>query len=218
MIRWVCFDVGETLLDETGFWGGWADHLGVARDAFRRELAGVIARGEHHRRVFDAFRPGFDPGAAAADRLAAGDDPGFRPEDLFPDVRPCFAALRAAGCRIGIAGNTSVLTEHTVMRCGLGQDFIASSSRWGVDKPARGFFARLAETCGAAPSEIAYVGDRIDNDAEPARRFGMTGVWLRRGLWAAVQRSWPEAACAAPAIGSLAELSAVLGLPPDEGR
>ncbi len=30
-IRAVCFDVGETLIDETRHWGEWADFLGVPR-------------------------------------------------------------------------------------------------------------------------------------------------------------------------------------------
>ena len=29
-VRWVCFDVGETLIDETHHWAAWADWLGHA--------------------------------------------------------------------------------------------------------------------------------------------------------------------------------------------
>lgn len=59
---------------------------------------------------------------------------------------------------------------------------------------------------GLRGREIAYVGDRIDNDVLPAKRAGMTGVFLRRGMWADVQRHWPEAVQADIVIDSLAEL------------
>ena len=69
-IRVVVFDVGETLVDEGRLWDGWADHLGVPRHEFRSALEDVIAKGQHHHRVFDRFRPqGFDIEAARHDRI-----------------------------------------------------------------------------------------------------------------------------------------------------
>lgn len=209
-IRWVCLDVGETLFDERHYWGRWADWLGVPRPALLSELEAVVRRGEGHRRVFERFRAGFDADAATAERLAAGDDPGFRDEDLFADVRPSLAALHDGGLRIGVVGNTSLLAERAVERCGLPVAFVASAVRWGVAKPDPGFFARLAETCGAPPAEIAYVGDRIDNDVRPAERAGMTGVWLRRGTWARVHRELPEAVRVRHAVDGLDGLPALI--------
>lgn len=209
-IRWVCFDVGETLFDECGYWGRWADWLGVPRADLLAELEMVVRRGMHHSRALERFRAGFDVERATAARIAAGDDPGFRDEDLFADVRPCLAALRERGFRIGVAGNTSGLAEIAVGRCGLPLDLVASSARWCVEKPDPGFFKRLAEACGVPPAEIAYVGDRIDNDVLPAGRAGMTGAWLRRGTWARVHRVRPEAALTRYAIDGLDELPALV--------
>src|SRR2546430_1464182 len=59
-IRAVFFDIGETLVDETRPWGLWADWLGVPHLTFFAALGAVIARREHHRRVFDLVRPGLD--------------------------------------------------------------------------------------------------------------------------------------------------------------
>jgi FMN phosphatase YigB (HAD superfamily) len=33
------------------------------------------------------------------------------------------------------------------------------------------------------PGEIAYVGDRLDNDIAPAAQAGLFTVWMRRGPW-----------------------------------
>ena len=43
--RWVVFDVGETLVDETRVWSTWADVVGIPRLTFMAVLGAVIARG-----------------------------------------------------------------------------------------------------------------------------------------------------------------------------
>jgi FMN phosphatase YigB (HAD superfamily) len=206
MIRGVVFDVGETLIDERGLWSRWADWLGVERGRFMVALCDLIERGEHHRGVFELFRPGHDVSALQAARRAAGDDPGFRLEDFYPDALPCLQELKRRGLRLGIAGNTSAETERLIERAGLPADFVGSSESWGVEKPSPAFFARVVEAAGHPARELAYVGDRLDNDVLPAMRAGLTGVFVRRGLWASVQRHWPQAAGVDIAVGSLAEL------------
>ncbi|WP_376744458.1 HAD family hydrolase [Sodalis praecaptivus] len=58
----------------------------------------------------------------------------------------------------------------------------------GVEKPDPRFFQQiLAATPGLKPSEVAYVGDRLNNDVLPARQAGMLAVFLRRGPWALLQ-------------------------------
>ena len=42
-INTIFFDVGETLVDETRQWGGWADWLAIPRLTFFGALGGVIA-------------------------------------------------------------------------------------------------------------------------------------------------------------------------------
>ena len=59
--RWVCLDVGETLIDETRVWSIWADLLDVPRFTFMAALGAVLARGQDHRAVFDLVgRPGWE--------------------------------------------------------------------------------------------------------------------------------------------------------------
>ena len=56
-IRAVCFDVGETLIDETRHWGEWADFLGVPKLTLFTALGVTMERGQSLRRVFEIFRP-----------------------------------------------------------------------------------------------------------------------------------------------------------------
>ena len=76
-ITTVFFDVGETLVDETRQWGGWADWLGIPRLTFFAALGAVIERGQHHRRVFELVCPGMDLAREQAARAAAGHSEHF---------------------------------------------------------------------------------------------------------------------------------------------
>jgi len=94
---------------------------------------------------------------------------------------------------------------------GLPVDFIASSERWGVNKPSPVFFDRVVAEVGLPARSIVYVGDRLDNDVLPAKRAGMRAVFIRRGPWGIVHATWPEVAEADARIESLAEVPALLG-------
>ncbi|MGH9006167.1 MAG: HAD family hydrolase, partial [Acidimicrobiales bacterium] len=54
--------------------------------------------------------------------------------------------------------------------------------------------------------QVAYVGDRLDNDVLPAKAAGMFAVFIRRGPWGHLHARRAEAACADVRIDSLAEL------------
>jgi FMN phosphatase YigB (HAD superfamily) len=209
-IRAVVFDVGETLIDETEAWGDWADWLGVPRLTFFAALGGVIARGGDYREVFPLFRPGLDLRAEIQAREAAGRRPGVTIDDLYPDALACLRSLAADGYTIGIAGNQPASTELVLRDLDVPLAIAASSEGWGVHKPDPAFFARIASELGMAPAEIAYVGDRLDNDVEPAAAAGMIAIFIRRGPWAYIQAGRSEPAEAAATIESLEELPAAL--------
>jgi HAD superfamily hydrolase (TIGR01662 family) len=209
-VRAVFLDVGETLVDETRDWEAWADVLGVPRFTLLGVLGGVAARGDHHTDVFARLAPGVDLAAADAERRRRGLFDGFGPEDLYPDALPCLRALKAAGLRVGIAGNQPAEMEAFLHELDAPVDVVASSASWGVSKPAPEFFLRVAMAARVTPAEIAYVGDRVDNDVVPAARAGMVAVHLRRGPWGHLQADWPEASLAAVQIRSLGDLPAAL--------
>lgn len=135
MIKAVFFDIGETLIDESRDWNEWADHLEVPRRVFHALLGAVIARGQHHRRVFDLVRPGVDFAASCREREATGSTCAVTAKDIYPDVVPCLKRLRETGVLVGIAGNQPVATERALRTLGVPADIVASSASWCVDKP-----------------------------------------------------------------------------------
>ena len=109
-----------------------------------------------------------------------------------------------------ISGNQPVESEAALARLGLPVDVIASSGGWGVSKPDPRFFARVVEAAGVPATEIAYVGDRLDNDVLPARAAGMTAVFVRRGPWGWMHAEKPGIEAAHLRLEGLAELPQAL--------
>jgi HAD superfamily hydrolase (TIGR01509 family) len=200
VIEAVIFDVGETLLDETNVWNAIAEATGIPPLTLLGVLGGVIARGEPHSRVFDHL--GVKPPRS---------ERPFSRDDLYPDALPALARVRSAGYRVGVAGNQSVHRQAELQAIFDGADDVITSGSLGVEKPAPAFFAGVAERLSLPPGRCAYVGDRVDNDIEPALAVGMTAVFILRGPWAYIQRDRLPAQ--AIAIAGLDELPARLQSP-----
>jgi FMN phosphatase YigB (HAD superfamily) len=193
-VRAVFFDVGETLVDESGYWGRVARLVGIPRQVVLAALGVTIARGESHRRVFELL---------GVERPAAVEDVVYARSELYPDSRPCLARLKRDGYLVGIAGNQTAALERWARNEDLPVDVIGSSAGWGVAKPDPAFYARVVAETGCAASEVAYIGDRIDNDVLPARASGPVAIHIRRGPWGYLQ---PGAERAHIRLDSLAEL------------
>jgi HAD superfamily hydrolase (TIGR01662 family) len=201
--RWVCLDVGETLIDETRIWSAWADELGVPRLTFLAALGAVIARGDEHQAVFAMF--GFDdwPLRVASVEQAHG---GLQAQDLYPDALRGIEALKADGYRVAIVANQPAIRAEQLRSIGVEVDVLEMSEALGVAKPHPDFFDRVIELLGSPePADVAYVGDRVDNDVLPAMAAGMRAVWLRRGPWGIIQ-DLPDGAGPALTVGTLDEL------------
>jgi HAD superfamily hydrolase (TIGR01549 family) len=191
-LKAVVFDVGETLFDETGIWERAADAAGVPRFTVMGILGGLAARGQRHSKVWE---------------LLAVEHPAsmFEADEFYPDALPCLVALRSHGLRVGAVGNTPEAVEEFLRGH---VDFVGSSARWGVEKPDQAFFGKVVEEAQAGPDEIAYVGDRVDNDIEPALAAGMVAVHVRRGPWGYLHEPPAEAI----RVRSLQELPKALGV------
>lgn len=198
-VRAVFFDVGETLVDEERAWRAVAEAAGVAPHALWAALGVTIERGVEHHAVWELV--GKEPPARVAELYA------LVPGDLYPDAIPCLRRCREAGLVVGIAGNQPASAEAMLREADVPADIVASSASWGVAKPDSAFFARIVEETGLRPAEIAYVGDRVDNDVAPAAAAGMVAVHLRRGPWGLLRDA---AGCAALVLDDLSMLPEAL--------
>ena len=199
-VRAVFFDVGETLVDEERYWREAAAAAGQRPQVVWAALGKTIERGEEHWELWRHL---------GTKRPDEWEEIVYTTADLYPDALDCLERLRAAGLFVGLAGNQSEALERWARTAGLPADVVSGSASLGVRKPDPTFFAKLAELAGLPPAEVAYVGDRADNDARPALAAGLVAVHLRRGPWGLLQET-PEGA---RAIDSLAELPAALASP-----
>jgi HAD superfamily hydrolase (TIGR01509 family) len=193
-VKAVVFDLGETLIDERRHWAVVAEAAGVEPERMWSALGDVAARRVHHTQVYDDL--GVEPPVV---------DDEWQASDLYPDAVACLSRLRDAGYLVGVAANQHAHADEFCRRL-FPFDLIGISALWGVDKPAPAFFERVAAALPCRAEEIAYVGDRVDNDVEPALAAGMVAVHLKRGPWGRAHES-PSAAIA---VESLDELPAAL--------
>ena len=199
--RWVCLDVGETLVDETRVWSVWAEVVAVPPMTLMAAFGAVVERGLQHSAVFDVLGvPDWRAYSEEVERRLGG----LQARDLYPDALPALARLREAGFHVAVIGNQPAVRDAELRALGVTPEVMAMSEDMGVAKPDPAFFARALELMdGAEAGDVAYIGDRPDNDVRPAAAAGMRAVWLRRGPWGVIARRAPEAHLA---VGSLAEL------------
>jgi HAD superfamily hydrolase (TIGR01509 family) len=196
-VRAVFFDVGETLVDEERIWREVAREAGLQPHVVWAALGMTIDRGEEHWVLWDHL--GVERPLGVWERF------DYEWIDLYPDAVACLEQLRAEDLFVGLAGNQSKTMEAWA-RATLPADVVTSSDGVGVRKPDPAFFERLVELAGVEPGELAYVGDRVDNDVLPALAVGLVAVHVRRGPWGMLRPTPPGAL----AVGSLAEVPALL--------
>jgi HAD superfamily hydrolase (TIGR01509 family) len=178
----VVLDLGETLVDETSLWRGWAEFLGVPAFTLFGVLGGLAARDEDHRLFLQAFRPEADweETRAAKEQVTQW---AMSRADLYPDVESCLTQLKEDGWQVVVGGNQPEAFQRMVEQLDLPVDLVTSSAELGVAKPEPEFYQAVAAKVGVATNNCVHVGDRVDNDVVGAARAGMTAVHIVRGPW-----------------------------------
>jgi HAD superfamily hydrolase (TIGR01549 family) len=195
----VFFDVGETLVDEERWWRQLCERAGLQPHVVWAALGVTIARGEEHDALWSHL--GSEPPEGWWHHIS------YDLADLYADALPCLEDMRALGLRVGVVGNQTEALERWARDSPLPADVISSSASLGVRKPDPRFFAEIVRLAGATrPSDVVYVGDRVDNDVLPALAAGLVAVHIRRGPWGRLQKT-PDSV---PAVDSLAELAGTL--------
>jgi putative hydrolase of the HAD superfamily len=211
-------EVGPPAAAAESWAAAWSAALGTAprltlpgfeaacREVVAADHAAAHTRGVGFPEVFwpdvvDRVLPEF-AGLPAATRAAApvyGAD-FFHTVRLMPGAADALRAARTAGLRLGLASNCQPYSlrelDLALATAGLTRDLFEPrltflSFEHGFSKPDPHVFHLLTtwlRTLGLAPAEALMVGDRPDNDLEPARAHG----WQVFHLTTADATCWPR--------------------------
>lgn len=175
-IRWIFFDVGSTLMDETEAY----DHRA------REMIAGTdITFSAFDSKRIELAKQGFDGNSEAINYFGLEKTPWhWEDEKPFEDAAETLEALVERGYHLGIIANQVPGTAQRLDAWGLLKyfDVVAASAELGVAKPDPLIFENALELAGCQPCDSVMVGDRLDNDIRPAKALGMQTVWIRKGL------------------------------------
>lgn len=221
--RAALFDLDNTLYDREAAFGRWADAF--LRDTLRLTDAEEVRRVRALIHEMDA--DGYGSKAAIFERLhslypALPGSPA-RSVDVFfeefighitpePETETLLDALQGANLPFGVITNGSARQWRKIENLGLARrtDCLFVSETFGGKKPDRAIFEAAAAHLGVSPSETLFVGDNPAVDVLGAQAAGMRAAWLHRG------HPWPEELAGTPdfVVGSLGELTDILGIPP----
>ena len=190
-IKWIFFDVGSTLVDET-----------IAYDNHARSMLkkAALVGNEVSFEEFDEARrrfaqKGLDGNSAARKHFGLEMTPWPSCDEvLFPDAFDTLSYLKSKGYRLGVIANQPLGTTARLEAWGILGFFdnVTASAESGVSKPSPAIFLKAMEGCGCSASQCVMVGDRLDNDMKPAKALGMKTVWMRTGLAAIQNPSFGE--------------------------
>jgi HAD superfamily hydrolase (TIGR01549 family) len=125
--------------------------------------------------------------------------------ELYDDVLPTLATLRARGLKLALVSNTARDLDAFVVHHSLDVDAAVSSRAHGKVKPHESIFLAALERLGIAPDEAAMVGDTPEDDIEGAKVLGIRPFLLDR------EGRFPDAA---DRLTDLRQLPAALGIAP----
>ena len=176
MIKWIYFDVGSTMVDET--------------EAYDHRVRDMIAGRGITFQEFDQVRitlagQGFDGNSEAIKYFKLDKTPWHSEDEIpFSDVQSTLATLCCKGYKLGIIANQNPGLEKRLENWELRQYFevIAASAEIGYAKPDKEIFEWAIKLAGCTAQESVMVGDRLDNDIIPAKSLGMKTVWVKNGL------------------------------------
>ncbi|MGW0854427.1 HAD family hydrolase [Streptomyces sp. NPDC002690] len=214
----IVFDIGETLVRDDRHWASWADWLGVPAHTVSALVGAAVVGGGSATDALALLRPGMDVVEAELAREAAGRGEHLGERDLYPDVRPALAGLRALGLRVVVAGHRSTRAIEQLSALDLPADHVVTPAEWGATKPDPEFFVAVLKAADADPRTTVYVGDHPAEDLFPAKAAGLRTAHLRRGPFGHWWADHPDVVESADwRVDALTELAALPGLVRERG-
>lgn len=175
MIKWIFFDLGSTLIDET-------DCIEF-RVAETLKQAGAPSKEEFYRQMEYFSSVNMLPYKDTVKKFGLEKVRWLKElEKLYPESKEVLQALHGR-YKLGIIANQSAGTEERLVQFGIRDyfDVVVASAEAGVAKPDKRIFELALSQAGCSAREACMVGDRLDNDITPAAEMGMSTVWVRQG-------------------------------------
>ena len=176
MIKWLFFDLGSTIIDET-------DCEDFRMAALLRQVA-QQNREEvlHSFAKFAALNKAAYKETVQLYGLKAEPWP-MNLEKLYPDAMFVLSELKKK-YHLGIIANQNPGTIERLKKLSIDTYFevIAASGDLGIIKPDPAIFSYVLANAGCEPHEAMMIGDRLDNDIAPANAIGMGTIWIKQGM------------------------------------
>lgn len=176
MMKWLFFDLGSTLIDESDC------------DEFRLQELLCKSNVPGREEVLKTMREFASKNLSAYQKTVEFYGLQTTPwpvhlEKLYPQVPELLENLQQK-YHLGIIANQNAGTEDRLQQFGIREYFslIAASGELGIAKPDLRIFEFAVQQAQCQPEEAIMIGDRLDNDIEPAGNLGMRTIWVKQGM------------------------------------
>lgn len=201
-IKWLFFDLGGTIYDESLSDKQRIDNLiekadlGITYNDFYVQMQKAAAH----------YAPSPFTTARNSIGISVNEPYSNEREFLYPNALNVINVL-SKSYNLGIIANQPPNTLERLKKDGLYDLFeiCLLSECENLFKPDEYFFTRALEEADCLPSEAVMIGDRLDNDIFPAKRVGMRTVRIVQGLYS-VQKPLNESYVADYQINELNDL------------
>jgi 2-haloacid dehalogenase len=188
--RWITFDCFGTLVDWHNGFAAIIKPLAGARTAevlqSYHRFERLLEQQTPHRLYRDVLtealrRAAADAGITLSEADACRLPSAWGSQPVFDDVEPMLASLRRGGCRLAVLTNCDEdLFEMTQRGFRERFDLVVTAERVRDYKPSPTHFRYFARTTGAGREDWIHVACSWYHDIAPARKLGVTRVWLDR--------------------------------------
>lgn len=178
MIKWLFFDLGSTLIDESKCDEYRLSELLKQDNAPTKEV--------FEKRMKENARMNRSPYKDTANDFGLQTIKWPTYLEKIYDSVPYILEQLARKYNLGIIANQNFGTEERLVKYGIRNffDLIISSAESGFSKPDLEIFRLAFKKAECLPEETYMIGDRLDNDIEPAAKLGMNTIWVKQGLFA----------------------------------
>ena len=174
-IKWVFFDIGSTLVDESVAY----------RNRILRTIANTdISYDDFDQRMVEISKHDQNAYNKAVEAYGLKKVSWNSEDEIkYPEAENVLREL-SKRYKIGIIANQELGSEQRLDKLGLLKyiDIVIASAEEGITKPDLRIFQIALDRANCKPEEVVMVGDRIDNDIIPANKIGMKTVWLKQGF------------------------------------